>query len=148
FEAQVEETPDAAAVVFEEQALTYRELNERGNQLGRHLRRLGVGPEVLVGVCVERSVEMVVALLGILKAGGAYVPLDPTYPKGRLGFMLEDAGAPVLLTQERLIPTLPEHRSCVLALDTGWDLVARERMDNPGSAVGPSNLAYVIYTSG
>src|SRR5262249_9500888 len=104
FEAQVEKTPEAVAVVFEEQRLTYRQLNARANQLGHHLRSLGVGPEVLVGLCVERSLEMVVGLLGILKAGGAYVPLDPTYPEERLAFMLEDTGAPVLLTQDRLLP--------------------------------------------
>ena len=99
FEAQVERTPDAVAVVFEDQQLTYRELNPRANQLAHHLRALGVGPEVLVGICMERSLEMVIGLLGILKAGGAYVPLDPAYPQERLAFMLEDAQAPVLLTQ-------------------------------------------------
>ena len=148
FEAQVEKTPEAVAVVFEEQRLTYRELNERANQLGHHLRSLGVGPEVLVGLCVERSLEMVVGLLGILKAGGAYVPLDPTYPKERLSFLLEDTGAPVLLTQARLALGLPEHRARVLCLDTEWEPVAREHVKNPASGAGPDNLAYVIYTSG
>ncbi|MGK3959181.1 non-ribosomal peptide synthase/polyketide synthase [Sorangium sp. So ce118] len=148
FEAQAEKTPDAVAVVFEGQKLTYRELNERANQLARHLRRLGVGPDVLVGLCVERSLEMVVGLLGILKAGGAYVPLDPAYPTERLAFMLEDTGAPILLTQGRLVARLPEHRARVLALDSGWDPIARERVDNPLSGAGPDNLAYVIYTSG
>jgi non-ribosomal peptide synthetase component F len=107
FEAQVERTPDAIAVVFEGEELTYGELNRRANRLAHYLRRLGVGPEVLVGICVERSLEMVVGLLGILKAGGAYVPLDPEYPRERLEFMLEDAQIPVLLTQQRLMADLP-----------------------------------------
>src|SRR5713226_9655175 len=102
FEEQVERTPDAVAFVFEGQELTYRELNSRANQLGHYLQRLGVGPEVLVGICVERSLEMIVGTLGILKAGGAYLPLDPSYPRERLSFMLRDAGAGVLLTQQRL----------------------------------------------
>ena len=100
FEAEVERTPEAVAVIFGEQQLTYRELNERANQLAHHLRGLGVGPESLVGLCVERSLELIVGLLGILKAGGAYAPLDPNYPPERLAFMLEDSAAPVLLTRE------------------------------------------------
>jgi len=108
FEAQVERSPEAIAVVFEEKQLTYRELNIRANQMGHYLRAFGVGPEVLVGICVERSLEMVVAVLGVLKAGGAYVPLDPTYPKERLAFMLEDAGVAVLLTRQKLVSQLPE----------------------------------------
>ena len=106
FETQVEKTPDTIALVFEDQQLTYRELNNRANQLARYLKKLGVGPEVLVGICVERSMEMVVGLLGILKAGGAYVPLDPTYPKERLRFMLEDAHVSVLLTQQAFVKRL------------------------------------------
>ena len=102
FEEQVERTPDAVAVVFENQQLTYQELNCRANQLAHYLQSLGVGADVLVGICVERSLEMVVGLLGILKAGGAYVPLDPDYPTERLSFMLEDAQVPVLLTQQQL----------------------------------------------
>ena len=148
FEEQAERTPGAVAVVFGEQRLTYRELNDRANQLAHHLRSLGVGPEVLVGVCVERSVEMVVGMLGILKAGGAYVPLDPTYPRERLAFMLEDAGAAVLLTQERLLDSLPEQGARRLCLDAGWDAVARESVEDPRRTAGPRNLAYVIYTSG
>ena len=101
FETQVEKTPDTIALVFEDQQLTYRELNNRASRLARYLKKLGVGPEVLVGICVERSIEMVVGLLGILKAGGAYVPLDPTYPKERLRFMLQDSGAPVLIASRR-----------------------------------------------
>src|SRR4029450_370496 len=103
FETQVEKSPDAVAVTFEDQRLTYRELNARTNQLAHYLQELGVGPEVLVGICMERSLEMMIALLGILKAGGAYVPLDPEYPQERLAFMLEDAQPAVLVTQERLL---------------------------------------------
>ena len=111
FAAQAARTPDATAVVFEDTALTYAELDARANQLAHHLQGLGVGPEVVVGLCVERSLEMVVALLGILKAGGAYLPLDPDYPQGRLAFMLADAGAPVLVTRTALRDRLPRARS-------------------------------------
>jgi len=148
FEAQVEQTPEAVAVVFEGQQLTYRELNRRANQLAHYLRKQGVGPEALVGICLERSIETVVALLGILKAGGAYVPLDPAYPKERLSFMLEDTQVPVLLTQQRLIGKLPEHRAQVICLDTGWQAIAQESEENPISGTTAENLAYVIYTSG
>ncbi|MGD0207573.1 MAG: amino acid adenylation domain-containing protein [Verrucomicrobiota bacterium] len=159
FEAQVERTPDAIAVVFEaeqfrdhastrEAVLTYAQLNRRANQLAHHLRTLGVGPEVLVAICVERSLEMVIGLLGILKAGGAFVPLDPAYPKERLAFMLKDAQVPVLLTQERLVAGLPEQDTKVICLDSGWEIIARESGENPGSSTLPENLAYVIYTSG
>ncbi len=135
------------AVVCEGQALTYRELNRRANGVARRLRALGVGPEVLVGLCVERSLEMVVGILAILKAGGAYVPLDPTYPPGRLAFMLEDAAVPVLLTQERLVAGLPPHRATVVALDAAGLADSADGDDLPGGA-SPDNLAYVIYTSG
>jgi amino acid adenylation domain-containing protein len=135
-------------VVFEEQQLTYRELNERANQLAHHLGKHGVGPEVLVGICVERSLEMVVGLLGILKAGGAYVPLDPSYPKERLSFMIDDAAAPVLLTQERLVEGLPESEAEVVRLDADWPLIAQEAKDDFDGGVTADNLAYVIYTSG
>jgi amino acid adenylation domain-containing protein len=148
FEAQVERTPDAVAVVSENEQLSYRELNARANKLARYLQRLGVGPEVLVGICVKRSVEMMVGLLGILKAGGAYVPLDPAYPKQRLKFMLDDAQAPVLLTQQLLLEALPEHKGKVICLDRDWESVARESDANVDSRVQPENLAYVIYTSG
>jgi amino acid adenylation domain-containing protein len=147
FEEQVERTPCAVAVAVEEQQLTYRELNRRANQLAHHLRALGVGPEVLVGICVDRSVEAVVGLLGILKAGGAYVPLDPAYPKERLSFMLEDAQAPVLLTQERLVGGLPEHTATVVRLDADWPVIAQEAEENLTSGAA-DDLAYVIYTSG
>jgi len=148
FEAQVDRTPDAIAVVFEDKQLTYRELNRRANQVAHHLRSLGVGPDTLVGICVERSLEMVVGLLGILKAGGAYVPLDPAYPQERLAFMLEDSQVPVLLTQQRLVEKLPEHQACILCLDTDWELIAQESKENPLSGVRAENLVYTIYTSG
>jgi amino acid adenylation domain-containing protein len=148
FEDQAQQTPDAIAVVFEDQQLTYRELNEWANQLAHYLRNLGVGPEALVGICLERSVEMVVGLLGILKAGGAYVPLDPAYPHERLVFMLSDSQAAVLLTQEKLAAEFSEPRRQVVCLDTQWQLIAQESRETPESAAGPKNLAYVIYTSG
>jgi amino acid adenylation domain-containing protein len=149
FEAQVESAPEAVAVVFEDQQLTYRELNRRANQLARHLQLSGVGAEVLVGIMLERSVEMVVGLLGILKAGGAYVPLDPAYPQQRLAFMLDDAQTPVVLTQERFAEQL--RRDCdaeIVALDTTWEVIARQSDENPPANVGFDNLAYMIYTSG
>ncbi|MEH2382482.1 MAG: amino acid adenylation domain-containing protein [Nostoc sp.] len=148
FEAQVEQTPDAVAVVFEDQQLTYKELNERANQLAHYLRFLGVGAEVLVGICTERSLSMIIGLLGILKAGGAYVPLDPAYPQERLAFMLSDSQVPVLLTQQRLMETLPKHQTRVVCLDTDWEVIARESQENHVNNVTAENLAYVIYTSG
>ncbi|MFZ0962496.1 MAG: amino acid adenylation domain-containing protein [Terriglobia bacterium] len=148
FEAQAERTRDQVALVFEQQTLTYGELNRRANQLAHHLRGLGVGPEVLVAVCMERSVELVVALYGVLKAGGAYVPVDPDYPQERVAYMLQDAGAPVLLTQSRLVGRLPSHDGKVVCLDTEWGRMAGEDMANPAKATAPENLAYVIYTSG
>ncbi|AFZ17608.1 non-ribosomal peptide synthetase [Allocoleopsis franciscana] len=148
FEEQVERTPDAVAVVFENQQLTYRELNARANQLAHYLQELGVKPEVLVGICVERSLDMVIGLLGILKAGGAYVPLDPTYPPERLAFMLEDAQVPVLLTQFQLLETLPTHQAKVFCLDTDGEMLANRSQENPDSGATTDNLAYVIYTSG
>jgi len=148
FEEQVERSPDAIAVVFEGEQLTYRELNQRANCLAHHLKALGVGPEVLVGICVERSSEMVVGLLGILKAGGAYVPLDPTYPTERLAYMLSDTQVPVLLTQQRLLNSLPQHEAKVVCLDADWDSIAQNSTYNPLSKVTAENLAYIIYTSG
>jgi amino acid adenylation domain-containing protein len=148
FETQVERTPEAVALVFESEQLTYGDLNRRANQLAHYLQRLGVGPEVLVGVYMERSLEMVIALYGILKAGGAYVPLDPEYPPDRVAFMLEDAQVPVLLTQQRLAEGLPAHAAHVLCLDSEWQTVAQESVDSPVSAATADNLAYVIYTSG
>jgi len=148
FEAQVECTPEAVAVVFEDRQLTYRELNRRANQLAHYLRKHGVGPEVLVGIMMERSPEMVVGLLGILKAGGAYVPLDTAYPQERLSFMLKDANVRVLMTQEELIARLPEHEAKVVCLGKDWELIAQESEENPVSGAMAENLAYVIYTSG
>ena len=158
FEAQVERTPDAVAVVFEaasgaasqrvDQHLTYRELNCRANKLAHHLQGLGVKPDVLVTLCVERSLEMVVGMLGILKAGGAYVPLDPAYPQERLKFMLSDSGASVLLTTKKLVAALPESGAQVVCLDTDSWVVSQENQQNAVSHVTAENLAYVIYTSG
>jgi amino acid adenylation domain-containing protein len=148
FEAQAEKTPEAVAVVFEGQQLTYRELNARANQLAHYLRKRGVGPEVLVGLCLERSLEMVVGLLGVLKAGGAYVPLDPAYPRERLAFMLEDAKVPVLLTQQKLLESLPGPNAEVVCLDSDWAEIAQESEQEPVGGASAQNLAYVIYTSG
>ncbi len=151
FEAQVARTPDAVALVFERASLTYRELDARANQLGHRLRQLGVGPDVLVGVCLERSLELVVGILAVHKAGGAYVPLDPTYPKDRLATMVEDSAVPVLLTQRRLVAGLPEHHAAVVVVDEGSVEIASQpatAIDVAETGVGPANLAYVIYTSG
>jgi len=148
FEAQVERTPDAVAVVFEDQQLTYGELNNRANQLANYLRSLGVKSEVLVGICVERSLFMVIGLLAILKAGGGYVPLDPAYPPERLAFILQDAQVSVLLTQHHLIENLPQRQTRVVCLDTDWENVAQQSSQNPISESTIDNLAYIIYTSG
>ncbi|NEO69058.1 MAG: amino acid adenylation domain-containing protein [Moorea sp. SIO3H5] len=148
FEEQVERTPDAVAVVFEDRHVTYRELNCQANQLAHYLQTLGVGPEVLVGICVERSLEMVVGLLGIIKAGGAYVPLDPGYPQERLAYMIEDTQASVLLTQKNLVAGLPENKAKIICLDADWNLVSQQTELNPNCTASEENLAYVIYTSG
>ncbi len=148
FEAQVETTPNAVAIVFEDQQLTYSELNSKANQLAHHLQTLDVEPDVLVGICIERSLSMVIGLLGILKAGGAYLPLDPAYPEARLAFMLEDAQISVLLTQESLKDRLPETKAQVVCLEVEAKALSRYRYENPACEVGPENLAYVIYTSG
>uniref|UniRef100_UPI003CD0D943 amino acid adenylation domain-containing protein n=1 Tax=Microcystis sp. M058S1 TaxID=2771123 RepID=UPI003CD0D943 len=148
FEEQVERTPNDVAVVFEEQQLTYNELNRRANQLAHYLQSLGVKPDELVGICVERSLEMIVGLLGILKAGGAYVPLDPDYPQERLSFMLEDSQVKVLVTQAKLVESIPEHQAQLICLDTEWEKIAQNIPSNPESGVKPDNLTYIIYTSG
>ncbi len=150
FEAQVEKKPDAVAVVFEDQQLSYQELNTRANQLAHHLQTLGVKPEVLVGICVERSLEMIIGLLGILKAGGAYVPLDPKYPQARLAFMLEDAQVQTLVTQQPLLATFTKHKlPSIVCLDTDWQAaIFMESEENPKGLATPENIAYVIYTSG
>ena len=150
FEEQVERAPNAAAVVFEGKQLTYRQLNQRANQLAHHLQGLGVGPDTLVAICVERSLDMVVGLLGILKAGGAYVPLDPSYPSARLAFMLRDSDARLLLTDQRLRKRLEDGspNTGILCLDTDWETIGKSRSENPRCGAGPESLAYVIYTSG
>jgi amino acid adenylation domain-containing protein len=148
FERQVETCPDAIAVVFEDQRLTYRELNRRANRLAHYLRKLGVGPEVLVGICVERSLEMIIGLLGILKAGGAYLPLDPTYPRPRLSFMLADGEVRIVLAQEHSLHKLIAHNVEVIALDGDYDAIPRASEENPDNKCTPANLAYVMYTSG
>ena len=147
-EDRVREAPDAAAVRFEGQRLSYRELNRRANQLAHRLRRLGVGPDVLVGISMERSVELVVSLLAVLKAGGAYVPLDPGYPPARLRYMLSDTQVPVLLTQRRLVPVLPEPAAEVLCVDELDAELAVEPAENLDLDLDGEDLAYVIYTSG
>jgi len=148
FESQAEKTPNAPALTFEGQTLTYGELNRRSNQLAHYLKRLSVGPETLVGLFVARSVETVVGILGILKAGGAYLPMDPIYPEDRLAFMLDDAKAPVVLTQSALAGQLPSHRSKVVCFDTDRELLSSQPETNPASSAAPENAAYVIYTSG
>ncbi|MBD2166654.1 amino acid adenylation domain-containing protein [Calothrix membranacea FACHB-236] len=148
FAAQVEKTPDAIAVVFENEQLTYRELNQRANQLANYLQKIGVKPEVLVGICVERSLEMIVGILGILKAGGAYLPLDPAYPQERLRSMLKDANLSLVLTQKRLQEWLPKNQYQTIYLDADWSLINQESHENPELKAIATNLAYVIYTSG
>jgi len=165
FAARAQEHPGAVALSFQGQPMTYRELHHRSDQLAHYLRRLGVGHETLVGICVERSPEMVVGMLGVLKAGGAYVPLDPAYPRERLAFVLDDVKAPVLLTQERLLPGLPACGARVVCLDAGWDEIAAADALGTGGAAGVGgggadgpggpgrgatarSLAYVIHTSG
>ncbi|BAY99674.1 amino acid adenylation domain-containing protein [Tolypothrix tenuis PCC 7101] len=148
FEEQVARTPDAVALVFPGQQLTYQELNTRANQLAQYLQTLGVGADVLVGICVERSLEMIVGLLGILKAGGAYVPLDPGYPQERLAFMLADTQIKLLVTQKRLVEKLPTHTANIICLDADWQTISQQATENLITNVKPYNLAYVMYTSG
>jgi amino acid adenylation domain-containing protein len=146
--AQAKRPPAATAVEFEGRSLTYKELDARANQLANFLRKHGVGREVLVGLCVERSLEMVVALLGILKAGGAYVPLDPAYPADRIKYVLEDARVKVLITQEQLLPTLPSTSAAIICLDPEWKAIKGESEQEIPTDVSSEDLAYVIYTSG
>jgi amino acid adenylation domain-containing protein len=147
FERQVELTPNAPALVFDKQTLTYSELNSRANQLAQHLRKLGVGPEELVAICMERTPLMIIGLLGILKAGGAFVPLDPVYPPERLRFMLEDAAATLIITQRNLQSTIPARKEKIICLDD-LESIGHESREPPNAGAFAENLAYVIYTSG
>ena len=148
FETQVERTPDATAVIMDARQLSYRELNSRSNQLAHYLRRLGVGADVKVGICIDRSIEMVIGVLAIVKAGGAYVPLDPEYPRERLRFMVQDSQCSVLLTNQGLLSRLPETQIAVVCGDRDWHKIERETDDNPQNTIAGDNLLYVIYTSG
>ena len=148
FAEQATRRPDAVAVVFDNQKLSYRELDQYTNQLAHYLRTSGVGPESLVGICMERSMQMIVGVLGILKAGGAYVPLDPSYPKERLGFMLKDAQAKIVLSQKEFNELLPQSDVTVISLDSQWEAIARYSTEPVESGIKPQNLAYIIYTSG
>ena len=147
-EAQAGRTPDQVAVVFEQQTLTYGELNRRANQLAHHLRGMGVGPDVLVALFVERSLEMLVGIVSILKAGGAYVPIDPGYPKKRVGYILEDSQASIILTQESLVGELAGFAGQTICLDGDWAEIGGESEENPVTPVKPEHLAYVLFTSG
>jgi amino acid adenylation domain-containing protein/FkbH-like protein len=147
-EAQAARTPDKVALVFGNHRITYRELNERANQLAHFLQKKGVGPETLVGMWIERSLEMVIGIIAILKAGGAYLPFDIAYPPERLAFMIDDAKPPIVLTQEKLIEQLPAQGARIVCLDKDWPTIASENKENPNRGTRPENLAYVIYTSG
>ncbi|HUC10576.1 MAG TPA: amino acid adenylation domain-containing protein [Stellaceae bacterium] len=148
FEEQAARHPNEIAVACGRHALTYEDLDARANQLARHLSTLGAGPGVLIGICLERSLDLVVGILGVLKAGAAYVPLDPSYPHDRLAFMIDDARLALLLTESKLQPRLADHRAQTLRLDSIFELIARQKATKPASMVGPRDLAYVIYTSG
>jgi amino acid adenylation domain-containing protein len=148
FEARAENSPEEVAVRFEAQTLSYGDLNRRANQLAHHLRKSGVGPEVMVGICLDRSLDLPVGLLGILKAGGAYLPLDPAYPEDRLSFMLKDSGTSVLLTEEQYLEKFPDFTQRIICLTNDRQTISFESEENVESAVTPASLAYVIYTSG
>jgi amino acid adenylation domain-containing protein len=148
FETQAARTPDAVAVVWNDQRLSYAELNRRANQLAHHLQAQGVGPDTLVGMCMERSLELVVSILAIVKAGGAYVPLDPAAPKDRLQFIVEDARLPLLLSQQHLLERLPESAAALICVDRDWTTIGAAPTDNPAAPTDPDQLAYIIYTSG
>ncbi|MCZ6671422.1 MAG: amino acid adenylation domain-containing protein, partial [Verrucomicrobia bacterium] len=148
FEKQAASNPEAVAVVFEEKDFTYAELNSRANQLANYLISQGAGPEILVGICMERSLELIVGLLAILKSGGVYLPLDPTYPIERLRFMLKDSAAPILLTQEKLLNQLPNYECHIMCVDRDWSEVNSLNKENPDTAASVFSPAYAIYTSG
>ena len=148
FEMQADRTPDAVALVFGDERVTYRELNIRSNQLARYLQKIGVGAEVLVGLCCGRSLDLIVGMLGILKAGGAYLILDPSYPAERSSFMLKDAQLSVVLTQQQWVEKLPSPNLQIVCLDTDWEMISQEIADNPTSAATAENRVYAIYTSG
>jgi amino acid adenylation domain-containing protein/thioester reductase-like protein len=147
-EHQAARNPEAIAVMFQDRQLTYLQLNQKSNQVAHYLQMLGVQPETLVGVCLDRSPDLVIALLGILKAGGAYVPLDPSYPKERLGFIIEDTKLPILLAQKPLLQSLPRHQAQEICIDRDWTTINQQSIENPKCEVQPENLAYIIYTSG
>ncbi len=148
FEQQVERSPDAVAVTHNERQLTYRELNQRANQLAHFLCARGIGPDQLVGICLERNPQLVISLLGVWKAGGAYVPLDPAYPPDRLSFMVKDAAMSVLLTEKKHADRFASAGTSIVYLDDDWVAIGRQRAENPNVVTSPSNLAYVMYTSG
>ncbi|MBD3184086.1 amino acid adenylation domain-containing protein [Candidatus Poribacteria bacterium] len=148
FEKRMKDDPNAIVLTYQDQQVTYSQLNEKANQLAHYLVSLGVGPEVLVGMYIERSIDMVTAILAILKAGGAYVPMDPVYPPDRLAFMIEDAEVPVIITQDSLVGQLPEHKAHVICMDTDRDKWSEQSKENPECDVKAHNVAYVIYTSG
>ncbi len=148
FEAQVARTPDATAVIFSERQMSYRELNERANQLAHYLIKLGVQPDDFVAIIMERSLDMIVATLGILKAGAVYVPLDTAYPKPRMAFMLADTQVPVIITQKQLKNNLPEYQAHIISMDEEWERIAQESMENPAIQRSARSIAYVMYTSG
>jgi natural product biosynthesis luciferase-like monooxygenase protein len=148
FAAQAARTPEAVAVAFEDKSLTYRELNARANQLAAHLRAQGAGPDALIGLCCERSLDMVVGMLGILKAGAAYVPMDPAYPSDRIAYMLDDAQVQLLVTQESVLGELPELRAQIVCIDRDWPVISKLAHEDVPSEATPANLAYCIYTSG
>lgn len=148
FENQVKKSPDALAVIFEDQQLTYLELNRRANQLANFLRKMNIGPDIKVGICIDRSVEMVIGIIGILKAGGTFMPIDPLYPKDRLSFMLQETNVPVVLSQEHLLKQVNFHDANVICMDTDLSEIHQLNCENPHSKVSSANLAYVIYTSG
>ncbi|MBE7150062.1 amino acid adenylation domain-containing protein [Bacillus mycoides] len=148
FEKQVEKNPDAIAVVFEGENLTYQELNIKANHLAHYLQKQGVGSETLVGICVERSLEMIIGILAILKTGGAYVPIDSDYPVERIAFIMEDSQIAILLTQEQVVERLPTYEIKTICLDTEWGIISKESQKNLNSEVCSENLAYIIYTSG